>query len=164
MRVINKTEEKHESSTVGSSGFTLIEVILAGTLMIILAIGILMVFSNVVERNRGENLRMQALSVLQKDVEHYRSLKFVPVGTSSELTGGTYPNIRTRTGEDGRVFVISVTIDNDPAMAGIQTSVEVAEADCKFKEIVIQAVPQIAESGWLSNLKTNVTVQRVRSN
>ncbi|NNE66162.1 MAG: type II secretion system protein [Pyrinomonadaceae bacterium] len=147
-----------------SRGFTLIEVILAGTLLIILSVGILMIFSNVVERNRGENLRMQALSVLQKDVEYYRGLKFVPVGSSTELNGGSYPNVRTRTSEDGRVFVISVTIDNDPYTAGIQTAAQIPEADCKFKEIVISAVPQVAESGWLSDLKANVTIQRVRSN
>lgn len=144
----------------GEDGFTLVEVILAGTLMIILCVGILMVFSNVVQRNRGENLRMQALSVLQKDVEFYRSLKFVPVGSDTALNGGSYPNVRTRTSEDGRVFVISATIANlsfDGPPPG-------NESTCVYKEIVISAVPQIAESGWLSNLKTNVTITRTRTN
>ncbi len=143
-----------ENSDIG--GFTLVEVILAGTLMIILCVGIMMVFSNVVERNRAENLRMQAFSVLQKDIEFYRSLKYVPVGSDPQLNAGSYPNVRTRTSEDGRVFVISATIVNDPPGA--------SEADCNLKEIRISAVPQVTESGWLSNLKTNVTIQRVRSN
>lgn len=146
---------------IENGGFTLVEVILAGTLLIILCVGILMVFSNIVQRNRGENLRMQALSVLQKDVEFYRSLKFVPVGSAAQLNGGTYSNVRTRTSEDGRVFVISATVDNDPTTPVIDTG---NEAACTIKEIRIWAVPQIVETGWLSDLRSEVTIQRVRSN
>jgi len=145
-------------------GFTLVEVIIAASIMIVLCVGILSVFSYVVKINRGENLRMQALSVLQQDVEFYRSLKFIPVGSDAQLNGGNYPNVRTRTSADNRVFKISVTIDNDPYTAGIQTSANVAEANCKFKEIKIVAVPQTAETGWLANLRTEVVIQRVRSN
>jgi type II secretory pathway pseudopilin PulG len=145
-------------------GFTIIEVLIAATIMIILCVGVLSVFSYVTKINRGENLRAQALSVLQQEVERYRSLKFVPIGSSSELNGGDYPNIRTRPSADGRVFNISVTIDNAPYTAGIQTSSNVPEATCKFKEITITAVPKVAETGWLANLRTNVTIQRVRSN
>jgi type II secretory pathway pseudopilin PulG len=143
-------------------GFTIIEVLIAATIMIILCVGVLSVFSYVTKINRGENLRMQALSVLQQEVERYRSLKFVPIGSSSELNGGDYPNIRTRPSADGRVFKISVKIDNDPYNSGSLTSI--ADAACKFKEITITAVPQVAETGWLANLRTNVTIQRVRSN
>ena len=59
-------------------GFTLVEVIVAASIMIILCVGILTVFSYVVKVNRGENLRAQALSVMQAEVEYYRGLKFVP--------------------------------------------------------------------------------------
>jgi hypothetical protein len=30
---------------------------------------------------------------------------------------------------------------------------------CRFKEIKITATPQTAETGWLANLKTDVTIQ-----
>lgn len=148
----------------GSKGFTLVEVIIAASLMIVLCVGTLSVFSYVIKINRGENVRMQALSVLQQDVEFYRTLKFVPVNSDSRLDGGTYSNVRTRNSADGKTFVISVTVDNDPYTAGIQTAVNVPEATCKFKEIKITAVPQTAETGWLANLKTDVTIQRVRAN
>ena len=147
-----------------SQGFTLDEVVVAASIMIILSVGLLSVFSYVTKINRGENLRMQALSVLQKEIEYYRSLKFKPAGTSTALNGGSYPNIRTPASDDGRVFNISVMIDNDPYTAGIQTSANVAEANCKFKEIKITATPQTAETGWLANLRTEVTIQRVRGN
>lgn len=150
-KVMSEKDERR-----GSRGFTVPEVIIAGLIMIVLCVGFLTVYSTVVERNRGENLRMQALSVLQKEVEFYRSLKFVPVGTSTQLYAGSYPNVRTRTSRDGRVFNISVTITNLPSGA--------TEANCKYKEITITAVPAQAESGWLANLRTNITLQRVRSN
>jgi type II secretory pathway pseudopilin PulG len=147
---INAVKVNHDK------GFTLVEVLVAGIIMIILSVGLLTVFSYTVKINRGENLRTQALSVLQLEVENYRSLKFVPVGSSTQLNSGNYPNLKTRTSADGRDFNISVTIVNLPSGT--------TDADTKYKEIKITAVPQIAETGWLANLKTDVTVQRVRSN
>jgi type II secretory pathway pseudopilin PulG len=165
MRIIKiKTGNKFKNSLTQSAGFTLIEVIIATTLLIILLTGILSVFSYVNKINRGENLRAQAFSVLQNEIEYYRSLKFVPIGTSAELYAGDYQNPRTRTSADNKVFNISVKIDNDPYTAGLQTSAAVPEATCKFKEITITATPQTAETGWLANLKTDITIQRVRSN
>lgn len=147
------------------SGFSLVEVIIAGTIMIILSVGLLTVFDYTIRINRGENLRMQALTVLQAEVEHYRSLKFVPgAGTdadlnthrAAELRAGTH-NRPQRTSEDGSIFFnITVTVENLPP--GTE------EKDCVFKEIKIEATPAIAEQGWLANLQTDVTIQRVRSN
>lgn len=108
---------------------------------------------------------MQALSVLQQEVEFYRSLKFVPgQGTAADLPnhrsawiyGGTYTR-PTRTSADGRVFNISVTITN--------LTPSTQEELVRFKRITITATPAIAESeGWLQNLNTAVTLERVRSN
>lgn len=130
--------------------------------MIVLCVGILSVFSYVVNINRGENYRMQSLSVLQQEVEYYRSLKFVPNGSPTELNGGTYNNVRTRTSADGREFYISVTIDNDPYALGIQTG---GDAACNFKEITITAVPVVPEraGSWTSAPQT-VSIQRVKYN
>lgn len=153
---LNISKSKKRIGRRTEKGFTIPEVIIAGLIMIILSVGIMSVFTNVIQRNRGENLRMQALSVLQQEVEFYRSLKFIPVGSSTQLNAGTYNNVRTRTSQDGRVFNISVVITNLPGGT--------SDADSKFKEITITAVPAVAESGWLANLNTNVTLQRVRSN
>jgi type II secretory pathway pseudopilin PulG len=142
-----------------TDGFTLVEVIIAGSIMIILCVGILTVFSYVVKVNRGENIRMQALSVLQQKVEFYRSKKFSPYGTAPELAGTQVTNVGTLTSADGRVFNILVSIDDNPSTAGIQI-----DSTSKFKEIKITAVPAVAETGWLSNLRTTVAIQRVRTN
>ena len=145
-------------------GFTLVEVIVAGSIMIILCVGILSVFSYVVRVNRGEHYRMQALSVLQHQVEYYRSLKFVPSGTPAELNAGTYNNVRTITSPNGRVFNISVVVDNDPYTAGLQTVP--SDANCTFKEITITATPQVAEmvGAWNATPAMTITIQRVRYN
>lgn len=160
-----KDLEKIRSSN-GSAGFTIPEVIVAGTLMIVLCVGTLSVFSYVVKINRGNNLRMQALSVLQREVEDFRSFKFVPIGSDTRLNGGSYPNYKTGanavTSADGRSYNITVTIDNEPFDDGVLNN---TEATCAFKQITITAVPVVAENeAWLQNLNTTVTIQRVRSN
>jgi len=140
-----------------SRGFTIPEVIVAGSIMIVLCVGTLSVFAFVVRINRGNNLRMQALSVLQQEVEFYRSLKFVPVGTDPQLNQGTYTNVRQHTTPDGRVFNVTVVIANVPAGT--------ADSASTFKQITITATPVVAErERWLQNLHTDVTIQRVRSN
>ncbi len=144
-----------------NDGFSLVEVIIATVVMVILCVGTLTVFTHAVRINRGNNLRAQAQTVLQKEAEYYRSLKFLPIGSSPDLNGGTYNNVRTRTTPDGRAFYVSVVIDNDPYTTGVQVG---GETTCKFKEIKITVVPVIAESGWLADLKTNLVLQRVRAN
>ncbi len=156
------------SSSNRSAGFTIPEVIVAGTLMIVLCVGTLSVFSYVVKINRGNNLRMQALSVLQAKVEYYRSLKFVPgretaVDLPNHRPADLYAGAHTLspiTSPDGRVFTITSSVTNATPAAGANT-----EENCEFKTIVITAIPQVAENEtWLQNLNTAVTIQRVRSN
>jgi type II secretory pathway pseudopilin PulG len=149
-------------------GFTIPEVIIAGSLMIVLCVGTLSVFSYVVKINRGNNLRMQALSVLQAKVEYYRSLKFVPgLETAGDLPNHRLPDLYAGTHTltpittpDGRVFNITATVTNSVPVAGPND-----EANCEFKTITITAVPQVTErEAWLQALHTDVTIQRVRSN
>lgn len=150
-----------------SKGFTLPEVLVAASIMIIIAVGTLSVFSYVVRINRGENLRSQALSVMQKEIEHYRSLKYVPVSsglTSTELNARARSQVTTNApyvSADGREFNIFVTITNINANGTTGGS----DTGTNFKEITIEAVPTVSEQDpWLQNLRTSVTMQRVRSN
>ena len=155
-------------SWASQNGFSLAEVIVAGILMIVLCIGTLTVFSYVTNINRGNNIRTQALSALQQEIEFYRSLKFVPgQETAADLPNhrsiAIYAGQRTRppvTSASGMVFNINVTVVNLQFTAGN------SEEACTFKEITIQAVPAVTQAGWLSdaNLKTSITMQRVRAN
>jgi type II secretory pathway pseudopilin PulG len=172
MRILNNRSSFCPKPGI-DQGFTLIEVIIAGGIMVILCVGTLTVFSHASKINTGNNLRAQAQSVLQQDAEYYRSLKFIPVGSDAALNGGTYTNVRERPGADcpigvspppaSCVFTISVEIDNDPSTTVIDTG---NEATCKFKQIKISAVPKVARTGWLANanLNTALVIQRVRGN
>ena len=161
--------QKKDSKRGRSQGFTIPEVIVAASIMIILCVGTLSVFAYVVKINRGNNLRMQALSVLQVKVEYYRSLKFVPgLETAADLPNHRDPNLygggpytlSPITTPDGREFTITATVTNNSFSSGIND-----EAHAVFKTITITAVPRVTEADkWLQNLRTNVVIQRVRSN
>jgi prepilin-type N-terminal cleavage/methylation domain-containing protein len=168
-----KYKNHFHDKSVMSGGFTLIEVIIACSIMVILCVGTLTVFSHASKINTGNNLRAQAQSVLQLEAEYYRGLKFIPIGSDSALNGGTYTNVRERSGADCPVgvdpppdvclFRVSVVIDNNPSTTAIDTG---NESTCKFKQIKITAVPKIARAGWLASasLNTNLVIQRVRAN
>ena len=143
-------------------GFTIPEVIIAGMILIILCVGTLTAFDYAVRINRGNNLRMQALSVLQQEVEFYRSLKFLPPpGSDAAIACGTYTR-PPRTSADGTVFSISVTIDDNPSDGTASPEPDV-DANTKFKQITITAAKQVTDAdGWLQDLNTKVTLQRVR--
>jgi len=148
------------------SGFTIPEVIVAGTILIILSVGVLTVFLQSIKLNRGNDIRMQALTVMQKQVEFYRALKYQPVAPDPLLNGRTRTVTATSVpSANGTLFDVAVTIDNDPYAPNIQTATSspaVAEADCKFKEITIEVSPHGAQEGWLQNLRTIVAFRRVR--
>lgn len=147
------------------SGFTIPEVIVAGMIMIILCVGILTAYSHVINLNRGNNIRSQALTVLQREVEEFRSFRFVPGTTDARLNAGTYPTYKTAvTSADGIPFNISVTVDNDPNDTVGPALDAISNANCRFKQITIEAVMTNPQAGWLSDLRTRVTIQRVRSN
>lgn len=141
-----------------SAGFTIPEVIIAGVILIIICVGTAQTFVVATRYNRANNLRMQALSVLQKNVEYYRSLKFVPVGTDTLLNEGTHA-LGNQQSKDLQWFTVTATVVNLP--------VGTAEGTATLKEITIEAYPQVADpESWLSNanLNTRVTVQRTRGN
>jgi hypothetical protein len=109
---------------------------------------------------------MQALTVLQKQVEFYRALKYQPVAPDPRLNGRDRTVIATGVpSANGTLFDVAVTIDNDPYTAGVQTATSspaVPEVDCKFKEITVEVTPHDAQEGWLQNLRTTVSFRRVR--
>lgn len=146
----------------GQSGFTLVEAIVACLVMIILCVGMFTVFGHVIRLNRGNDIRSQALTVLQKEVEFYRALKYVPVDSDPLLDGHTQTTTKTNVpSASGMLFDIDVTIDNDPKTEFVQTG---NEDTCRFKEITIEAKPSMAQpvGSWLANLKTKIAFQRVR--
>ena len=150
---------------LGEAGFTLIETLVAAMIMIILCVGVFTVVDQAIKLNTGNNIRSQAQTVLQKEAEFYRALKYVPVGQDpllnaheAELTSDS-----PVASADGTLFDVFVTIDNDPYADLIQTDIP-PEDQCQFKEITIEAklTNPPPQGGWLSNLRTKVVFQRVR--
>ncbi|HUR98082.1 MAG TPA: hypothetical protein VMZ26_08475 [Pyrinomonadaceae bacterium] len=139
------------------------EVIVAGSILIVLCVGTIVVFAQAIKLNRGNDIRMQALTVLQKQVEYYRALKYQHISPDPLLAGHLKTTVATAVpSADGTLFDVAVTIDNDPYTSGIQTASTVPEAGCRFKEITIEATPNRPQSGWLQDLKTKVSFRRVR--
>src|SRR5687768_13118780 len=101
-------------------GFTLVEVIVAGIVMVVLCVGLLTVFSYVTNINRGNNIRAQALAALQQEIEFYRTLRFVPglrtaVDLPNHRHAHLYAGTWTRpqiTSASGMVFNVTVTVTN----------------------------------------------------
>jgi type II secretory pathway pseudopilin PulG len=143
----------------GRTGFTLVEVLVAATLMIILAVGLLTVTGQAVKLNRGNNIRIQAQSALQAEAEYYRSLRFVPVNSDPLLDAGNY-NRPNRLTADNSNFAINVQIINRNLVNGSAAN----NATATLKEITITSTPAVAQTGWLANLNTTLTLQRVRAN
>jgi type II secretory pathway pseudopilin PulG len=164
MLAINQMPRPRKAIFQKDAGFSLVEVIIAMLVMIIMMMGMLTVFTYAVQYNRGNNLRSQALTVLQREAEIYRSSKFTPSVTDSILLGGQ----RVYTpppSADGTVFNVTVTVDNNPATIGTQTSETMPSGKaCTLKEIKILVVPRDAQAAWQSAIVTDVTIQRVRGN
>jgi type II secretory pathway pseudopilin PulG len=146
-------------------GFTIPEVIIAGVILIILCMGIMTAYSTVTVLNQGNNVRAQALTVLQREVEEFRSFRYVPGTTDARLVAGAYPNYKVGAlSVNNTAFNILVTVDNDPSNS-VGTNLDaISEADCRFKQITIEAVVQNPSPAWLADIKTKVEIQRVRSN
>ena len=102
----------------GEDGFSLIEVAVAMVIVLIALLGVVTSFTYAITYNAGNNSRMQALAVLQEEVERLRSLKFTPGVTDADLAGGT-KTPRTVVSPNGGTFSVRVFIDNDPAAAGL---------------------------------------------
>jgi prepilin-type N-terminal cleavage/methylation domain-containing protein len=164
MRAAEKNKIKGKARRGLEDGFSLIEMIFAIMIMTVMMLGTLSVFTYAVHYNRGNNLRSQALTVLQQEAEIYRSTKFTPAVTDSALLGGA-KSAKTATSADGTVFMVNITVDNDPSTAGIQTSETLSSGKpCTLKEIKITVSPRNTEAAWMTAIVTDVTIQRVRSN
>ncbi len=170
-QIVNQSFDYSQSGKARrDEGFTLIEVMIAASIMIVLSVGVLSVFSYVVKINRGENLRTQAQSVLQQEIEFYRSLKFIPgAQTTSDLPNhrnsvlyaGTHTRPNRTSADGNQIFNITVIVTNLSYVPAGTTD----EAHCTLKQIKVEAkLPPGQETGWLANLRTDVTIQRVRSN
>lgn len=142
-----------------SEGFSLIEAVIALAVFLVVVLGAYTSITYAINYNTGNMSRSQALSVLQQEVEQIRSAKFTPQITDSILIAGEKP-VRPITNPDGRVFSSSITVDDDPFTAGIQTNT----AGATLKHITITVVLASPSPGWQTASPSTVVLRRVRAN
>lgn len=139
-------------------GFSLIEAVVASVILLVVLLGVSSVFTYSVIYNTGNNNRSQALSVLQREIELVRSYKFTPTITDSELVGGAKAP-KYVTSADGTSYKVEVTIDDDPATAGVQV-----DSTKTLKEITILITPTNQVASWQTAVASNAVMRRVRGN
>lgn len=140
-------------------GFTLIEVIIAASLMLVLVVGVLSAFSYATNINRANNIRSQALTILQDQAEYYRGLSFRRGGTDQGLFAGTY-QVGEKTSGDGLKFNVRVIIENMPNSAN---GAAPSETVVTLKKITIEAEQIQTSTTWFGG-KTDLSILRVKAN
>lgn len=161
VRKTSPANDINEMSRGEESGFTLIEVIIALVMLLIVLLGVFASFTYAINYNAGNNARSQALVVLQQEVERLRSAKFTPDPTVTDpsLTGGV-KTPRPIQSADGNRFLIQISVDNDPDVAGIQDD----SVATTLKEITVSVTLDRPTPGWQSAIPATVILRRVRAN
>lgn len=162
MASANKNKMKSQYLDLHSEdGLSLVEVSVAMVIILIALLGVVTSFTYAITYNAGNNSRAHALAVLQQEVEFLRSKKFTPGVTDPELSGGT-KTPRTVVSPNGGTFSVRVFIDNDPAVAGIQTDTDVPNPS--LKEIEIRVQLENPSPGWQAAVPATIVMRRVRGN
>jgi type II secretory pathway pseudopilin PulG len=147
-------------ASMSEGGFSVIEVVIALVILMVTVMGVFAAFTYATVYNSGNNKRSQALSVMQREVELLRSLKFnpVPAPMDPSLAGGVKAT-RSVTAADGAAYSVDVTVDDDPFTAGIQT-----DATKQIKEITLTVTPIRGTDTWVRANPITVVFRRVCSN
>jgi type II secretory pathway pseudopilin PulG len=148
------------------SGFTLIEAAIALVIIMIALLGVAWTISYSINYNAGNSNRAKTLAVLQQEVERLRSAKFTPTFTDDLLLGCKLGSTcSTNTVTSGSLsFIITKTVDNDPATVAIDDETDVASSDTSFKEIRLSANLANPSPGWQTAVPAEVVLRRVKSN
>lgn len=141
-----------------SGGFSLIEVIIAMTILMVVLLGVFGSFTYAVNYNAGNNSRSQALAVLQQEVELLRSAKFTPQITDTNLLGGEQAP-RPVSSADGNRFLVTIKVDDDPFTDGIQI-----DTTKTLKEVTLTVTLENPTPGWQTAVPATVILRRVRAN
>lgn len=163
MVIMHNKENKKALETLttkNQAGFTLVETIIAMMVFLIALLGVFATFAYAVSYNMGNNLRSQALTVLQKEAELLRSAKFTPDSTKTDaaLKGGVKP-VKTVTSEDNTSFAVLITVDDDPFIDLVQI-----DPTKTLKEITIEVKSTNSTNAWYTAVPNKLTLRRVQSN
>ena len=119
-----------------SNGFTLIEALVALSIVAIVGVGTLQVFSRLSSVVRASGERVDATALANEQIEIIRNLPFADVGIVSGIPSGKIPRTQTLT-RDRHQFLVTTTIRNvdDPFDGTIGgTPNDLSPADYKLVE------------------------------
>ncbi|MCA1589019.1 MAG: prepilin-type N-terminal cleavage/methylation domain-containing protein [Acidobacteria bacterium] len=164
--------ETNTRTSRSTAGFSLIEVVIALVILMIALLGVFSVFTYAIVHNAGNKSRAQAVQVMQGAVERLRAARFNNAETDPILLGGVKPT-ETVTTPDGFSYSVNITVDNEPAVGGLQDetytclSPQGDAIDCTLKEIDVVVTPD-ALSGlnndWRVAVPARIIMRRVRGN
>lgn len=141
-----------------SEGFSLLEAVIALAIFLIVVLGAYTSITYAINYNTGNMSRSQALSVLQQEVELLRSAKYTPQIIDSLLVGGV--KVRPINNLNGRSFVSTITVDDDPSTAVIDPP----NPNATLKHITVTVVLASPSPGWQTAIPATVVFRRVRAN
>lgn len=140
----------------GQRGFSLIEVLIALTILLIALLGVFYTFTYAVNYNFGNSLRIQAIEIIQKELETLQCAKFSANGIDQSLLGGEKtPKLVTTA--DGNNFLVQIIIDDDPFVNGIQI-----DNSKTLKEITITIKGESSSASWQTAVPSQIIFRRVR--
>jgi Tfp pilus assembly protein PilV len=169
-----------------SSGFSLIETIIAMFIIMIAMLGALGAIQYSILYNAGNATRAQGLAILQQEVERLRSAKFTPAGIDNaplpgtgacradaqrDITAGTKTPC-TIDSPNGGKFLVKTWVDNNPFNAAgtydatppdPPNSADPA-AITRYKEITVEVRLANATFGWQSSPPIRVVLRRTIGN
>jgi hypothetical protein len=141
---------------------------IAFVIVMVAMLGVFEAFTYSIVYNGANKTRGQALTVMQQEVELLRSKKFTPGYTDPDLTGGTHT--KTVALNDGPVFTVEDTVDNDPLVADVQPETytcltpQGTAIPCAIKEIKVSVRLQAPYPGWQNSIPAVAVLRRTRGN
>lgn len=122
-------------------GLTLVEVIVATTVFLMIALALYEAFSNVVRVARVSQNKVTATALANEQMEIIRNLSYEDVGIQGGLPNGSIPHIQTLT-RDGIDFTVTTVIRNidDPfdGQIGSSTKNDLSPSDYRLAELTIE--------------------------
>ena len=169
MKSLTTTRKTKTRASGRDAGFSLLEVVIALLIVMIGLLSVAAVFTFAITQNAGNKARAQALALLQEEAEKVRAAKFNGTTTDPELIGGIHAE-RLVTVTGGNSFLVNMTVDNDPTVAGTQIETDTCESPqgdvipCALKEIQITVTFAAPTPGWQTAVPAVLRLRRVRGN
>jgi len=169
-----KTENNSLIASESSSGFSILETVVAMVIIMVAMLGALQAINYSILYNAGNATRAQNLAILQQEVERLRAAKFTPAGVDAaalpgdgtcrtdaqrDITGGAKADC-TVTAPNGGRFRVSTTVDDNP-FGGTNADVDTTT---RIKEITVQVRLDSPTPGWQIAVPAQVVLRRTIGN